>query len=139
MKKKFLFLVFLLLFFPLVGCDTADIEIGVNDGVAYFNESTITPDIYLINGSENIKIEDEYLFGVLIDAIEGKTVTMHDDCDCQPIHSLKIKDYKFILHNHGILIKQSAKGNVKHINYIGFVECNEETMNDIFSIIEHVI
>ena len=90
----------------------------------------------MIDGTENIKIEDESLFGILVDAIQDKLVPMHDDCDCQPLHTLKIKDYKFVLYNHGILITQYSKGNVKHINYIGFVECDEKLMRDIFNIVE---
>lgn len=134
-SSLFLF-IFSILF--LVGCDSANIEVGSRDGRAYFNCSSIAPEIYLIDGTENIKIEDETLFGILVDAIQDKPVTMHDDCECQPLHTLKIKDYKFVLHNHGILITQSTKGNVKHINYIGFVECDEKVMRDIFNIVESI-
>ena len=138
MKKIQIFILLLIPLLSLSGCDSSKIKVGVRDGIVYFNESTITPDIYLVDGNENTKIEDEYLLGILINSIEGKQVIMHDDCDCQPFHTIKIKDYKFSLHNHGILITQSAKGNVKHINYIGFVECDNETMSNIFQIIESV-
>ena len=93
-------------------------------------------DIYLINDDENILIEDEYLFGKLKETIEDKTVVMHDNCDCQPVYSIKIKDYSFSLHNHGILIKKSISKNVKHIEYIGFVECDSAIMEEMFDIIE---
>lgn len=134
--KKNISLIFTLVLFVLVGCDSAKIEVGVRDGLVYFNDSIITPDIYLIDGKENLKIEDEYLFGKLIDSVEGKSVTMHDDCDCQPVYSLKIKEYSFALHNHGILIKKSVSKNVKHIEYIGFVECESPSMEEMLEVIE---
>ena len=135
--KKIILGLLMIFSITLFGCDSANLDVGVReDGTIFFIDSTITPDIYLINDDENILIEDEYLFGKLKETIEDKTVVMHDNCDCQPVYSIKIKDYSFSLHNHGILIKKSISKNVKHIEYIGFVECDSAIMEEMFDIIE---
>ena len=136
MKKIRFISLFICFILILVGCDSANIEVGSRDGIAYFNYSSIAPDIYLIDGTKNLKIEDESLFGILVDAIQEKPLIMHDDCDCKHLYSLKIKEYTFALYEHGILITQSISKIYKHRNYIGFVECDEKVMRDIFNIVE---
>ena len=58
MKKIRFISLFICFILILVGCDSANIEVGSRDGIAYFNYSSIAPDIYLIDGTEKLKIEE---------------------------------------------------------------------------------
>ena len=52
--KKLLALVLLAFSLCFVACDTADIKIGSENGVAYFYESTIVPKMVLSGEEENV-------------------------------------------------------------------------------------
>ena len=127
----------LLIVFSFAGCDTADIKVGEENGVAYFHNSTITPKMVLI-GEEDKEIEDEYFFGNLITAIEGKPVIAESDCNCLARYTVVIKQYHFSMHSHGIEILEYANNGRKYINYIGRVECTQEEMGKLFAVLENV-
>lgn len=55
--KKIILGLLMIFSITLFGCDSANLDVGVReDGTIFFNDSTITPDIYLINDDENILI-----------------------------------------------------------------------------------
>ena len=110
-----------------VGCDTAKIEVGAENDIAYFHYSTATPKIVL-KGETEIEIEDNSFFGKLRTAIEGKTA-IDPICDCQPIYNVGIDKYTFGLHTHGITISSPMGKNIKGINIFA-VECTEEETGD---------
>ena len=119
----------------LVGCDSAKIEVGAENGVVYFHHSTITPKIVL-KGETEIEVEDEFFFGKLKAAIEGKTA-VDPICDCQPIYNVGIDKYTFEIHTHGITITSPMGKNIKGINIFA-VECTEEEMNELLAILDSV-
>ena len=53
MKKIVAICLMLLLMLSFAGCDTAKIEVGAENGVAYFNRGTLTPTI-LLKGETDI-------------------------------------------------------------------------------------
>lgn len=136
MKKIFLTLVLLLSFVSLVGCDSANIAVGVEDGVAYFHTSTSTPQVVLKSEKET-EINDATFFENLVSAIDGKPA-VNDVCNCKAIYNIKIEKYSFGLHTHGISISSPIGHNIKGVN-IFTVECTEEEMNALFSILESII
>lgn len=135
--KKILSLILALitLMFCLVGCDSAKIEVGTKNGVAYFNDSTIVPKM-ILKGENEIEIEDKSFFDKLITAIEGKT-TVDPVCDCQPIYNVGIDKYTFGLHTHGITISSPMGKNIKGTNIFA-VECTEEEINELLDILDSV-
>ena len=139
MKKYLvLFLAFFTLLFS-VACDTADIEVGVSEnGLTYFHNSTIVPKMTL-GGEEDKEIEDKAFFGYLIEAIEDKTVVA-TECDCQSTYTVAIKQYRFAMHSHGIIVTRYDEGifNYKHKIYVCEVACDAQTMDRLFSILESI-
>lgn len=120
----------------LVGCDTAKIEVGVENGTAYFHYAQITPDIILTGESET-EIEGTSFFGKLRTAIDGKPA-VDDVCNCEAIYNVRIDKYTFGLHTHGIMVSSPMGNNIKGVN-VFTVECSEEEMNELFGIIESVL
>ena len=135
MKKVVAIFLMLLLMLSFVGCDSAKIEVGAKNGVAYFNKSTIVPKMVLKDETE-IEIEDKAFFGKLIAAIEGKA-TIDPVCDCQPIYNVGIDKYTFGLHTHGITISYPIGKNIKGTNIFA-VECTEEEINELLDILDSV-
>lgn len=135
MKKTFAIFLTLLLMLSFVGCDTAKIEVGAENGVAYFNRGTLTPTI-ILKGENDIKVEDEYFFGKLVKAIEGKH-TVDPICDCQPIYNVGINKYTFGLHSHGITISSPMGKNIKGTNIFA-VECTEEEISGLLDILDSI-
>ncbi len=127
MKKLILIFLCLLVF---VGCDTADIKVVNENGIAYFYESTITPKIFL-NGDEDKEVEDVCFFGNLITAIENKPI-VSDICECDVLYHVTIRNYSFAFHDHGIAIFESLDGCIKAKKVVGFVECDAQTMEKLF-------
>ena len=119
----------------LVGCDSAKIEVGAENGVAYFHVSTIVPKM-ILKGETEIEIEDKTFFGKLTAAIEDKP-TVDPICDCQSIYNVGIDKYTFEIHTHGITITSPMGKNIKGINIFA-VECTEEEMNELLAILDSV-
>lgn len=116
-----------------IGCDTAKIEVGAENGGAYFNRGTLTPTI-ILKGESEIEIDDEYFFGDLVRAIEEKAA-VDPVCECQPLYTVGIDKYTFALHSHGILISSPMGRNIKGVNIFA-VECTEEEMNKLFDVLD---
>lgn len=135
MKKIVAIFLVLLLLFSFAGCDTAKIEVGAENEVAYFNRGTLTPTI-LLKGETDTKVEDEYFFGKLVKAIEGKA-TVDPVCECQPIYNVGIDKYTFGLHSHGITISSPMGKNIKGTNIFA-VECTEEEIRELFIILANI-
>ena len=135
MKKILALCLFLCTLF-LVGCDTADIKVGSENGVAYFYQSTIVPKMILM-GAEEVEIENKKFFIALVEAIEEKPIVSIEErqCNCAPIYRIAIKEYVFILHPHGIEIQQAAGGCVKTKLHHGIVDCSEEEMQKLFNLL----
>ena len=133
MKKIVSIFLMFLLMLSFVGCDTAKIEVGAENGVAYFNCGTLTPTI-LLKGETDTKVEDEYFLGKLVKAIEGKA-TVDPVCECQPIYNVGIDKYTFGLHTHGITISSPMGKNIKGKNIFA-VECTEEEINELLDILD---
>ena len=135
MKKIVAIFLMFFLMLSFVGCDTAKIEVGAENGVAYFHVSTIVPKMVL-KGETEIEIEDKTFFGKLTAAIIDKP-TVDPVCDCQPIYNVGIDKYTFGLHTHGITISSPMGKNLKGINIFA-VECTEEEINELFDILDSV-
>ena len=136
MKKILVFaLAVVTLLCCLVGCDTAKIEVGAENGVAYFNDSTIVPKMVL-KGESEIEIEDKSFFGKLTVAIQDKP-TVDPVCDCQPIYNVGIDKYTFGLHSHGITISFPMGKNIKGVDIFA-VECTEKEINELLDILDSV-
>ena len=135
MKKIVAISIMLLLMLSFVGCDTAKIEVGAENGVAYFHYSTIVPKMVL-KGESEIEIENKSFFGKLTAAIQDKP-TVDPVCECQPIYNVGIGKYTFGLHSHGITISSPMGKNVKGINIFA-VECTEEEINELFDILDSI-
>lgn len=120
----------------LVGCDSANIKVGVEDGTAYFHYSQTTPDI-ILKGENETRIEDPSFFGKLRAAIDKKTA-VDDICNCDAIYNVRIDSYTFGLHTHGIMVSSPMGNNLKGVN-VFTVECSEEEMNELFDILEPVL
>lgn len=133
MKRFISILLVLLVIFSFVGCNTANIEVGTKDGVAYFYHSQGAPEI-ILSGESETKIEDEALLGKLIAAIDGKSA-VNDFCNCEAIYNLRIDKYHFGLHTHGISVTWPMGNNIKGVN-IFTVECTEAEIRELFAILE---
>ena len=119
----------------LVGCDSAKIDVGSENGVAYFHVSTIVPKM-ILKGEPEIEIEDKTFFGKLTAAIEDKP-TVDPVCECQPIYNVGIDKYTFGLHSHGITISYPMGKNIKGTNIFA-VECTEEEISELLDILDSV-
>ena len=127
MKKIIAICISITLFcLSLVGCDSANIEVGVEKGTAYFHYSQTTPDIILTGESET-EIKGTSFFGKLRSAIDGKPA-VDDICNCEAIYNVRIDKYTFGLHTHGIMVSSPMGNNIKGVN-VFTVECSEEEMN----------
>ena len=135
MKKILIIFASLLIFFSFTGCDTADIEVGTKDGVAYFYVGSITPKMLLL-GENEIEFENDEFFEKLVSSIEFKQ-TVDAVCNCQPVYTVKIKKYTFELHSHGITVKYPMGNNIKGVNVFS-VSCTNEEMTALFEIIEKI-
>ena len=135
MKKIVAIFLTLLLMLSFMGCDTAKIEVGAENGVAYFHVSTIVPKM-ILKGDTEIEIEDKTFFGKLTAAIIDKP-TVDPVCYCQPIYNVGIDKYTFGLHSHGITISSPMGKNIKGTNIFA-VECTEEEINELFDILDSV-
>jgi len=133
MKRLISFFLVLLIPLSFAGCNSAAIEVGTKDGVAYFRHSQSTPEIILAGKSET-KIENEALLGKLIAAIDGKSA-VNDFCNCETIYNIRIDKYHFGLHTHGISVTWPMGNNIKGVN-IFTVECTEEEISELFAILE---
>ena len=135
MKKLIIIFTSLLILLSFAGCDTADIEVGTKDGVAYFYVGTITPEMVLL-GETQTEIESDEFFEKLIKAIEFKE-TIDAVCNCIPIYTVKIKKYTFELHSHGITVTYPMGNNIKGV-YVFSVICTNEEMTAMFEILQNV-
>ena len=135
MKKTVAIFLTLLLLLSFAGCDTAKIEVGAENGIAYFHKSTIGPKM-ILKGESDIEIEEDTFLGKLETAIEGKE-TVDPICECQPIYNVGIDKYTFGLHTHGITISSPMGRNIKGINIFA-VECTEEEINGLISILDSI-
>ncbi len=135
MKKIVAIFLMLLLMLSFAGCDSAKIEVGAKNGVAYFNVSTIVPKM-ILKGETETEVEDKTFFGKLTAAIEGKA-TVDPVCDCQPIYNVGIDKYTFGLHIHGITISSPMGRNIKGINIFA-VECTEEEISELLVILARI-
>ena len=137
MKKwitALLSLVFLGLF---AGCDMADVQVTAKDGVAYFSATQVEPTMMLL-GEEEKEIEDEAFLWLLGDAIDFQPISAEPNCGCDALYTVAIQEYRFGIHSHGIEIKAYIKDWRKHMNYIGMVECDPETMEPILTFLENM-
>ena len=135
MKKIVAIFLMLLLLFSFAGCDTAKIEVGAENGVAYFHVSTIVPKM-ILKGETEIEIEDKTFFGKLTAAIIDKP-TVDPVCECQPIYNVGIDKYTFGLHSHGITISSPMGKNIKGTNIFA-VECTKEEIRELFIILANI-
>lgn len=119
-----------------IGCGSAKIEVGAENGTAYFHYSQTTPDMFLKDESET-KIDDASFFGKLRTAIDGKPA-VNDVCNCEAIYNISIDKYIFGLHTHGITVSSPMGKNIRGVN-VFTVECSEEEMNELFGIIGSVL
>ena len=126
----------MLICLSFVGCDSAKIEVGTENGTAYFHYSQTTPDI-ILKGESETKIDDASFFGKLRTAIDGKP-SVDDVCNCDAIYNIRIDKYSFGLHTHGIMVSSPMGYGIKGVN-VFTVECSEEEMNELFGIIESVL
>ena len=135
MKRIIAVFLMLLLMLSFVGCDSAKIEVGAENGVAYFHVSTIVPKM-ILKGETEIEIEDKTFFGKLTAAIEDKP-TVDPVCECQPIYNVGIDKYTFGLHSHGITISSPMRKNIKGTNIFA-VECTEEEIRELLIILANI-
>ena len=135
MKKIVAIFLMLLLMLSFVGCDSAKIEVGAENGVAYFHVSTIVPKM-ILKGETEIEIEDKTFFGKLTAAIEEKS-TVDPVCECQPIYNVGIDKYTFGLHSHGITISYPMGKNIMGTNIFA-VECTEEEISELLIILANI-
>jgi len=135
MKKILVIFTSLLILLSFAGCDTADIEVGTKDGVAYFYVGSVTPKMLLLDEPQT-EIESDEFFAKLVSSIEFKQ-TVDAVCNCQPVYTVKIKKYTFELHSHGITVTYPMGNNIKGVNVFS-VSCTNEEMTALFEIIEKV-
>ena len=133
MKRYIAILLVVLITFSFAGCNSANIEVGTIDGVAYFYHGQGTPEI-ILTGENETKIEDKAFLGKLIAVVDGKTA-VNDFCNCEAIYSIRIDKYHFGLHTHGVSVTWTMGNNMKGMN-VFTVECSEEEMRDLFAILK---
>ena len=119
----------LISFMGFIGCGVDNMEIGVKDGVAFFDCPQSMPQIVLSGEYETI-IEDEAFLDALISAIDGKA-TVENIGNCETLYNIRIDKYNIGLHTHGISVTYPMGHNIKGLN-IFLVDCTEEEMNVLF-------
>lgn len=129
MKKTIVLLLVALILLSVVGCGSDELDIGVKDGVAFFDCPKSMPQIVLGVESETI-IEDETFLNALISAIDGKAA-VEDICNCEAIYNIRIDKYNIGLHTHGISVTYPIGHNIKGLN-VFTVDCTDEEMNVLF-------
>ena len=133
--KKIVLLLLTLTLLSFIGCDSDKLDIGVKDGVAFFDCPQSKPQIVLSGESETV-IEDEAFFDALISAIDGKAA-VEDMCNCEALYNIRIDKYNIGLHTHGISITYPMGHNIKGLN-VFTVDCTDEEMNALFEILTAV-
>ncbi len=133
MKKYIIVLIVSLIMFSMAGCSSDRVDIGVEDGKAYFHDWGKTPEMILY-GENEIVIRDDALFYKLMALISGKPA-VEDLCNCEAVYIMYIKEYTFGLHTHGIVISKPMGRNIKGEKVFS-IECTEEEMNELFDILK---
>ena len=135
MKKTIVLLLVALILLSVVGCGSDKLDIGVKDGVAFFDCPQSMPQIVLSGEYETI-IEDEAFLDALISAIDGKA-TVENIGNCETLYNIRIDKYNIGLHTHGISVTYPMGHNIKGLN-IFLVDCTEEEMKALFEILTAV-
>ena len=133
--KKIVLLLLTLTLLSFIGCDSDKLDIGVKDGVAFFDCPQSMPQIVLSGEYETV-IEDEAFLNALISAIDGKAA-VEDMCDCKALYNIRIDKYNIGLHTHGISVTYPIGHNIKGLNFFT-VDCTDEEMNALFEILTAV-
>ena len=133
MKKYVVIFLTLLITLSMIGCASDRIEVGVEDGKAYFQDWGKTPDI-ILKGENEIVIRDDSLFYKVMALISGKPA-VEDMCNCEAVYTMYIKEYTFGLHTHGIVISKPMGRSIKGVKVFS-VDCTEEEMNELFDILK---
>lgn len=129
MKKTIVLLLVALILLSVVGCGSDELDIGVKDGVAFFDCPQSMPQIVLSGEYETI-LEDEAFLDALISAIDGKAA-VENIGNCEALYNIRIDKYNIGLHTHGISVTYPMGHNIKGLN-IFLVDCTEEEMNVLF-------
>ena len=129
MKKTIVLLLVALILLSVVGCGSDELDIGVKDGVAFFDCPQSMPQIVLSGEYETV-IEDEAFLDALISAIDGKAA-VENIGNCEVIYNIRIDKYNIGLHTHGISVTYPKGHNIKGLN-IFLVDCTDEEMNVLF-------
>ena len=124
---------FLLLIISLFACDSSKIDVGTENGVAYFHYSQNLPKI-ILSGETDKAVDNTDFFVKLRTAIDGKSA-IDSVCNCEPLYVVRIDKYTFGLHTHGITVTYPAGRNIK-AKIIFSVECSEEEMGEMIGILE---
>lgn len=137
MKKIIVLMLTVIFMLSFIGCnsasDTSNIAVGEKDGIAYFNHPKTMPEIILKGENETI-IENEDFFESLVATIDGKSI-VRDVCNCEALYVIRIDEYTFGLHTHGISIYRGD--SIKAVDLIFSInECTEEEMNKLFEILK---
>ena len=135
MRKTILLLLVALTLLSFVGCGSDKLDIGIKEGIAYFECSQSMPQIILGGESETL-IEDEAFLDALISAIDGKAA-VEDMCNCEALYNIHIDKYNIGLHTHGIRVTYPIGHNIKGLN-VFTVDCTDEEMNALFEILTAV-
>ena len=135
MRKTIFLLLVALALFSVVGCGSDKLDIGIKEGIAYFECSRSMPQIILGGESETV-IEDEAFLDALISAIDGKAA-VEDMCNCEALYNIRIDKYNIGLHTHGISVTYPIGHNIKGLN-VFTVDCTDEEMNALFEILTAV-
>lgn len=123
-----------MLTFSLIGCHTEAIEIAKKSGVIHV-QCAQPLEVFLINNSKETKIEDEAFGKALIDAIHERMV-IESACNCSPQYTVRIAQYEFGLHTHGISVFVRKKQAPNEKTHIGTVEREESEMEALFAFLE---
>ena len=135
MRKTVFLLLVALTLLSFVGCGSDKLDIGIKEGIAYFECSQSMPQIILGGESETV-IEDEAFLDALISAIDGKAA-VEDMCNCEALYNIRIDKYNIGLHTHGISVTYPIGHNIKGLN-VFTVDCTDEEMNALFEILSAV-
>jgi len=133
MKKYIIVLIVSLIMISMAGCSSDRVDIGVEDGKAYFHDWGITPEITLHGENDSVILNDS-LFYKLMELINGKPA-IEDLCNCEAIYNVSIDKYSFGLHTHGIVISKPMGRHIKGEKVFS-IECTEEEMNELFDILK---
>lgn len=133
MKKYIVVLIVSLIMISMVGCSSDRVDIGVEDGKAYFHDWGRTPEITL-HGENDSVILNDLLFYKLMGLVNGKPI-VEDLCNCEEKYNISIHEYALGLHTHGIVISAPVGRNKKETKVFS-VECTKQEMNELFDILE---